>query len=352
MSQQATQDHQSIVHLLKTLQPIDTLSAAHIEKLATIVKKAHYPANKILFKRFEKLPDYVYLVRGSVDLVDSQYQKTSIEADDQGKRPPLDSSDPSRYTAVTTSASIILTISRDEVDIALAWNQAGNYLVQDLATQEEEGYGTDWMSALLGSELFQKIPPSNLQQLFQRFHEIKVETGEVIVQQEESGDAFYVIQSGVAKVLRENDGDIKYLATLGPGHYFGEEALIGDTVRNATVQMNTDGVVMKLGKADFKNLLESPVLSYVSSQKIAEWNKKGKAYTLLDVRLPIEISEEEREGRLLIPLTELRNKIHQLEKNDTYVISHEAGRRAVLGAYLLNQAGFQAYIHEDATPSS
>lgn len=350
MSQQATQDHQSIVHLLKTLQPIDTLSAAHIEKLADMTKKAHYPANKILFKRFEKSPDYVYLIRGSVDLVDAQYQKTSIEVDDQGKKPPLDSADPSRYTAVTTSSSIIITISRDEVDIALAWNQAGNYLVQDLATQEE-GYGTDWMSALLGSELFQKIPPSNLQQLFQRFQEIKVETGEVIVQQGEVGDAFYVIQTGVAKVLRENDGETKYLATLGPGHYFGEEALIGDTVRNATVQMNTDGIVMKLGKTDFKNLLESPVLSYVSSQKIAEWNKTGKAYILLDVRLSIEVSEEEREGRLLIPLTELRNKIHQLEKNSVYVMAHEAGRRAVLGAYLLNQAGFQAYIHEDATPS-
>ncbi len=346
MNEQVISDNKAIVNLLKTLQPVDTLSLPHIEKLASLTTKAHYTANKILFKRFEKSTEYIYLIRGSIDLIDAEYQKQPIEAEDQAKKPPLDAADPYRYTAITTSSVIVLKISRDEVDRALAWNQAGNYLVQDLGAQEGE-YGLDWMSALLGSELFQKIPPGNLQQLFQKFQEIKVEVGSNIVKQGETGDAFYVVQEGSAKVIREMDGETKYLATLGPGQYFGEEALIGDTVRNATVQMNTDGIVMKLGKSDFKNLLESPVLLYVTSKKLVEWQKNGKIYIMLDVRLPIEISEEEKEGRELIPLTELRNKLNQLDKKIIYVMAQEAGRRAVLGAYLLNQAGLQAYIQED-----
>jgi CRP-like cAMP-binding protein len=46
------------------------------------------------------------------------------------------------------------------------------------------------------------------------------------------------------------------LAELGLGNTFGEEALISEDKRNATVRMLTDGALMRLKKADFLELMK------------------------------------------------------------------------------------------------
>ena len=45
------------------------------------------------------------------------------------------------------------------------------------------------------------------------------------------------------------------LAELGGGESFGEEALISDAKRNATITMGRDGALGRLGKDDFEELL-------------------------------------------------------------------------------------------------
>ena len=50
------------------------------------------------------------------------------------------------------------------------------------------------------------------------------------------------------------------------GDTFGEEALISDAKRNATVTMTCGRVgVMRLGKDDFKKLLNEPMLDWVDA---------------------------------------------------------------------------------------
>ena len=53
------------------------------------------------------------------------------------------------------------------------------------------------------------------------------------------------------------------LATLSVGDSFGEEALISDSKRNATVTMLTEGHLMRLNKEDFNSLLNEPLLDWV-----------------------------------------------------------------------------------------
>jgi CRP-like cAMP-binding protein len=50
-------------------------------------------------------------------------------------------------------------------------------------------------------------------------------------------------------------GSSVQLAELKEGDAFGEEALVADTVRNATVVMKTDGMLLRLSKQDFNELL-------------------------------------------------------------------------------------------------
>ena len=69
-----------------------------------------------------------------------------------------------------------------------------------------------------------------------------------------------------ASVTREtplNKDGIK-LAELGVGDTFGEEALISEAKRNATVTMLTEGVLMRLNKQDFRELMNEPLLQWVT----------------------------------------------------------------------------------------
>ena len=71
-----------------------------------------------------------------------------------------------------------------------------------------------------------------------------------------------MIKQGRCLVIRETPltkGGIK-LAKLDVGDTFGEEVLISEAKRNATVSMETDGALMRSGKEDFRKLLNEPML--------------------------------------------------------------------------------------------
>ena len=93
-----------------------------------------------------------------------------------------------------------------------------------------------------------------------RLEEIDYRAGDLVIKQGDEGDFFYAITRGLCGVVRDtplNKEGIK-LAELGVGDTFGEEALISESKRNATVTMMTDGSVMRLAKEDFNNLLNEP----------------------------------------------------------------------------------------------
>jgi len=121
------------------------------------------------------------------------------------------------------------------------------------------------MTVLLQTKAFHRIPPANLQALFMRMHHVACRAGEVVIKQGDDGDYFYVITKGSAVVTRETpmNRDGLKLAELGVGESFGEEALISDAKRNASVTMLTDGTLMRLAKQDFRTLLNEPMLEWV-----------------------------------------------------------------------------------------
>jgi CRP-like cAMP-binding protein len=329
---------------LKQFSPLDALSDANLRELQGHVTELSVSKGKILFKRDQANKDLYFIISGSVDLLDGNFQAENLSAPSDRTNQTLDMDEPHSKTAVTTSDVKLLRLSKDRLDLVMTWDQAGGYLVEDIS-QDEHIADNDWMAALLGSQLFQQVPPANLQQLFVKFAEKNVVNGESIVKEGEKGDRFYVIQNGHCHVTRRGDrGSTQTLAELGPGHYFGEEALIGDTVRNATVTMASDGILMSLGKDDFKRLLEEPVVQYIKESELKGLEANDERIRLLDVRLPVEIPPADRRSRLVIPLSDLRTRVEELNEDITYVLTKEGGRRSVLGAYLINEFGFKALV--------
>jgi rhodanese-related sulfurtransferase len=235
-----------------------------------------------------------------------------------------------------------LSIDSDLLDVLLTWDQTGTYEVGEL--QAGGASGGDWMTLLLQSRAFHKIPPANLQAVFMRMQRVDHATGDVIVRQGDDGDYFYAIVSGRCQVTREtplNRDGVK-LAELGMGDTFGEEALISGAKRNATVTMLTDGTLMRLGKDDFNTLLNEPMLHWVDYEEARRLVASGGRW--IDVRLPSEYEHCHFDQSVNVPLYFVRLKLKTLDPAVQYVVCCDNGRRSSAAAYILGERGFETYV--------
>jgi len=336
--------------LLARFSPFNTLT---FEYLAKVIEKAHlkeYSKGAIIFKRGRDMNQLLYLVSGSVDLIDSQFAITSISNEEDIHRVPLNSSSPTKVSAVAKSAVVVLAVESDFSDLVLAWSESGSEVNTEAPRAQESSSSSlsdegDWMSSLLQSPFFNKIPPGNIRQLFMRFKSRIVAADELVIREGERGDFFYVLETGSATVL-DKQGNI--LAALRPGDYFGEEALVGDTTRNATIKMLTAGKLMCLGKEDFITLLQEPVRRFILFDELLSSAELKDRYQILDVRLPLERRFQSVPESRNIPLSLLRKNLPNLDHAQVYVVTDDAGRRADVAAQLLNQAGFETLILKDA----
>lgn len=81
--------------------------------------------------------------------------------------------------------------------------------------------------------------------------------GDVIIGEGEHGDALYVISRGRVTVSRRDNDTTVTIAELGDGEIFGEAALLGESVRNATVTVDAPATVVRLRRRDVLTLTES-----------------------------------------------------------------------------------------------
>ena len=324
---------------IKQLVPFNELLRHQFQEALKCCELLTLPPRKKLFKRGERDAYWYYLLKGSVDLLDEDFNITSFSADDPECRRALDNRPPHRFSSITTSDCEILKVDKNRLDLAITWEQAGDYRVE-----ESDDNDVDWMSALLESDVFAKVPPANIQRLFTAFKNEERALGDVVVAEGDPGNLFYVIEHGSALVSKRSENGVEQVARLGPGQFFGEEALIGETTRNATVTMETDGALMYLEKDEFKSLLEQPVMNRITEQDLDAMQADSTALVLLDVRLSGEFKHFHRENSINIPLNKLRQRCDNLDRSACYVVVDNAGPRAELGAYLLVKAGLQACL--------
>jgi len=247
--------------------------------------------------------------------------------------------------SVTTPNSAVLcgAVFQDDVPAAAA---AG----QDTDPNTIDGGSitfslTSGIATLLQTNAFHRIPPANIQAIFQRLQRVPCTAGEVVIKQGAEGDYFYIIVNGKCVVTRETPlsrEGIK-LAELGVGDTFGEEALIAEAKRNATVTMLADGVLMRLNKQDFRELMNEPLLQWVTPEA-ARKLVVDRGARWLDVRLPSEHQNLAIEGSINVPLYLVRLRLSTLDRNRPYILYCDTGRRSSAAAYILVERGLDAYV--------
>lgn len=327
--------------------PLNGLKPESQRDLAKKSKILEAKAGTYLFKTGEHAAQALFIMSGEVQIEDNGKAVAKIAGGTSSAQHRVAHQTPRKVSAKCLSDVKYLAVDSSLLDVMLTWDQTGSFEVEELSSGDD-----DWMGKLLQIKTFQSVPPGNLQAMFMRMQQINVEPGQVIVKQGEEGDFFYVIMSGKCLVTREQpNSKAVRLAELDHGACFGEEALISDATRNASVTALTKGSLMRLSKLDFRNLLNDPLarkLSYAEANKMVE---AGQA-KWLDVRLPSEFQNSSLPGSINIPLYMLRMKLAALPKTTKWVVCCDTGRRSSVAVFVLTQKGYEAYLLDKGIPAA
>lgn len=333
-------------NILKKLIPICELTDDNFQELVKQIQLDVLPAGKVLFKRGDSDKNTYYLINGEVSLIDGNGTEKLLNHRSTQCRFPLDHHRPRHYTAIAKTEIRYLRIDNNLLDVLLTWDQNTSYVVRELGVDSSEASDeNDWMAKILQSRIFYNVPAANIQTMFMKIQSIPVSKDEIIMQQGENGDYYYMIKDGRCAVIRnaiETGNKPLQIAELIPGQGFGEEALISDSPRNASIRMLTDGVLMRLSKDDFNQLLKEPILKSVDYDETKPLIESGAVW--LDVRLVSEHQHDKINGSINIPLFLLRLNAAKLLKNKQYIAYCDTGSRSASAAFILSEYGYDCYV--------
>jgi len=93
--------------------------------------------------------------------------------------------------------------------------------------------------------------------------------GEVIIKQGDMGDEFFIICQGDATVsIKDDSGAVNAVAKLKAGDYFGENALLRDEVRMATITADSPMSCFKLKRDKFQDLGLNDKLQFANRKAV------------------------------------------------------------------------------------
>jgi rhodanese-related sulfurtransferase len=330
----------------RTLIPINALYEDSLLYLADFTQVARYSRGDTPFVIGDTDNDSIFLMSGQIRLTSDSNETIDISSGTDQALYALASRRPRRYQGkILSETATLARVDTHLLEKLLAWGQ----FAPDVSATDEIHISSDpdpeqseWMMAMMQTPAFSKLPPANIERLFNCMEEITTEAGEEIVHMGDPGDYFYVIKQGRCRVTYPSESGEAILAELGRCSSFGEQALISNEPRNASVSMITRGKLMRLAKQDFLDLLEAPLLQDVDRETVDQMVRKGAI--LVDVRYKSEFEHTGLRGAINIPLNRLRATVPKMNKKNKYIFYCDTGQRSSSAAFLMSQIGFDAYV--------
>ena len=128
-----------------------------------------------------------------------------------------------------------------------------NNIVQEAASKKRKYYS----QILSKVEILAEVDPYEKEQLCDTLKEEEFTAGSYLVKQGDQGDRFYIIAEGklIAEKKENPSAPVKKVFEYKEGDYFGEIALVKNTVRQASIKAETDCRVVSIDRDAFKRLL-------------------------------------------------------------------------------------------------
>jgi CRP-like cAMP-binding protein len=317
---------------LKKYCYFSSLSDGALELLSKKLHVAEFPAGTEIIRENEPA-DAFYLVRkGEVDVLKKNKwgQEAHISVIGHGEgfgEMALLTCSPRCCSVTAKTDVVLLKLEKDDFEEIVRIDFSFSRMLE----HRTQNYSQFNQLKIL--QPFALLQPEKMAMITDKLEEKKYASGEKIITQGEKGNLYYIIKSGKAAVLKKMLKDKpEHVATLEEGHGFGEEALITDSPRNATVQAIDDIVALTLSRADFDSIMKSSFLKEVNPEEVlSETDDKVN-----------EFDEEHIPGAINLPLDELRKRYSELDKSKDYYLYCLVGSRSASAAFLMNSQGFKA----------
>ncbi|MCQ4314662.1 cAMP-binding protein [Stutzerimonas zhaodongensis] len=325
---------------LSSLIPLNALSSRRLQTLRDQLIPRPLLAGEPLFKDADSASSY-FLLAGALLLRAPDGAPQRLVAGSPESCHAF-SAGPRFNEAWALEDSSVLVVDSCRLDRLLSWQQANADLLLELATNGEL---TDWLEDLLENPLFAKVPTENVRTMLSRLQPMDLPSGYVLLREGEAGDCCYFLKSGRAEVIVGSDSDQQVVAELDVGACFGEEALLSERPRNATVTLIEDARVLRLARQDFVTLLRAPVVDELDFEHAKQLIGEGAQW--LDVRFLDEYQRGHAAQALNMPLHLLRLKSRLLKPDRTYLCYCDSGKRSASAVFLLTQLGFTTFALRD-----
>lgn len=120
--------------------------------------------------------------------------------------------------------------------------------------------------------------------------EKKLAPGEILFNEGDKGDAMYLIREGQIKITKGRGADVKVLAVLKEGDFFGEMAIIDGSPRSASASSVAATSLLVIDKETFRNKIkENPLIEYILETLARRLRATDEQIRLLTIK-----SEERR----------------------------------------------------------
>lgn len=323
--------------------PLNTLAAVRFEQLCATLQVEEAGKGMSLFRQGDPRNEYVYLLSGTVTLEAGGVEMDSIIGGTDAAHFALAHQIPRKVSAIAKDKVRYVRINPEVLIREEPRNEVPGFTLNEM----EEGSSSkddDWLSIILRSPLFQRLPPANLQNLLRTMEEVPVQAGHVVMRQDDPGDYYYVIKKGQCVLTRKPSKIAKEikLATLKAGDSFGEDSLISERPRTVTITMSTDGMLLRLDKANFLKYVKEPVVSRVDLKTAREMVEAGAEW--LDVRMPDDFEQSRIPDSRNAPFFSLRMFVTTVDRQKKYILVCDDGKLSEAAAFLFRRHGLQSFV--------
>ncbi len=339
------------IKLLRRLIPLATLSATRFKELCEGVAIEKGGKGDLLFKQGDRKKEFVYLLSGKVSLQAGGEEMDRVEGGSETARFALAHQIPRKVSAIARTRVRYVRVDPDFVNTSETQENKKKdvYLVGGISEESSD----DWMTTMLQSRVFQKLPAKNLQQVMMGLEEVKLKKGEPVVRQGDKGDYYYIIKEGHCSVTRRPTAGAKEvkLGELAESESFGEDALISEGERSVTVSMMRDGSLLRLKKDKFLKLVKEPIIRFLDYRESSDAVGNGACW--LDVRVADFHKKRCLSGSHNLPFFSFRAKVGSLDKNQKLIIVCDDSKVSEAAAFFLIRFGFDAVVLKgglDAVP--
>jgi CRP-like cAMP-binding protein len=190
------------IRTLAPIQPLMPVSQNEVIEHADIVE---FSQGQYVFREGDRDAFLYFLLRGELEMLSNGSLVNRLLAGSESALHALAQLQPRQFSASARTPITVLRLDRRWLEELILRDrerqkETDGIQVSEIGSKESN----DWMTRILQSELFKRLPPANIQHVLTRMKSVRVQPNTVVVRQNAPGDYWYIIGEGRCEINRSN----------------------------------------------------------------------------------------------------------------------------------------------------